>query len=117
MSRAFRVTAHVRIRSPRPVPAAPPTPAPSVAMPSLLERARHAAGAAGRVAGRVAGGGSILRTRAEADACLAACMQCPDRRGAACLHCGCILRFKARLATEQCPHPAGSRWPDFFSNL
>jgi hypothetical protein len=71
----------------------------------------------GRAVAAAATGRQLLRTPDQVQACLAACQACPDRRGAACLHCGCILRFKARLATERCPHPAGSRWPSFFSNL
>ncbi|MGM0878063.1 MAG: DUF6171 family protein [Bacillota bacterium] len=27
-----------------------------------------------------------------------------------CLHCGCFVEFRARLAYKKCPHPSGSKW-------
>jgi hypothetical protein len=31
--------------------------------------------------------------------------------GISCLVCGCDMSIKAHMATAQCPHPSGSRWP------
>lgn len=83
----------------------------TVELPGIGARAAGLTRAAGRAAAAVVRGRRVLRSKGEVAACLAACEACPDRRGFACAHCGCVLKFKARLATEDCPHPGGSRWP------
>jgi hypothetical protein len=48
---------------------------------------------------------------AEREERLAACLSCEAlREGVMCAHCGCFVRFRARIAEASCPHPAGSRW-------
>ncbi|WP_373284457.1 DUF6171 family protein [Pullulanibacillus pueri] len=27
-----------------------------------------------------------------------------------CKHCGCLVKYKAKFADKECPHPQGSRW-------
>jgi hypothetical protein len=43
---------------------------------------------------------------------LAACEACGlyDPTHGLCTVCGCIVAWKAALRSEDCPHPAGSRW-------
>ncbi|MBT3291167.1 MAG: hypothetical protein HN849_12225 [Victivallales bacterium] len=42
---------------------------------------------------------------------LALCRACPDLRyGTTCMHCGCLVDIRARLAAARCPHPRKPRW-------
>ena len=41
---------------------------------------------------------------------LDSCKFCRYRKGLTCGICGCVLQAKARLESEECPHPDGSRW-------
>ena len=85
------------------------------APPSLLRRAWNLAGAVARFA---ADGFRTVDT-ATYERRLAACDDCPHRRGGACSLCGCLLTAKAALPKEDCPddpsrwHPnAGNWWHD-----
>ena len=46
---------------------------------------------------------------------LEACRGCPKRRIVLglwqCKVCLCFLSLKARIPSQVCPHPEGSRWP------
>jgi len=42
---------------------------------------------------------------------LAACAVCSSLRyGTTCSHCGCFVRVRAKLRSNSCPSPGGSRW-------
>ena len=42
---------------------------------------------------------------------LSRCRECPAfRYGTTCMHCGCLVDIRTRLAKAACPHPAGPRW-------
>jgi hypothetical protein len=42
---------------------------------------------------------------------LSACSACDAlREGVLCAHCGCFIRFRARVGKQYCPHPAGDKW-------
>ncbi|MCP3740746.1 DUF6171 family protein [Rossellomorea sp. BNER] len=39
------------------------------------------------------------------------CSTCPSLYAdTTCLHCGCFVQFRARLAYKNCPNPGGSHW-------
>lgn len=42
---------------------------------------------------------------------LTICDTCELLREDKCIACGCPAEAKASMATEQCPHPSGPRWP------
>lgn len=75
--------------------------------PPLTSQLASAAAAAARVVAAAATGEPVLATQAEADRRLAVCVACPsglylaDKRR--CAACGCVLGYKAWLATEACP--------------
>src|SRR4051794_34793847 len=73
----------------------PPAPAP----PSLTAQV----GSAARAAWRFARSGFRMADRATARARLAICRPCPERRGALCGVCGCVLAIKVRMNFESCP--------------
>jgi hypothetical protein len=76
----------------------PPASAPS-SSPPLAEQAANLAGAAARF---VASGLKTV-TPEERERRLQICRDCPHFRGGKCSLCGCIARWKARLASESCP--------------
>lgn len=42
---------------------------------------------------------------------LAICEKCPSFvYGTTCNHCGCFVKFRAKLAYKKCPYPEGSKW-------
>lgn len=44
---------------------------------------------------------------------LSCCRACPELLdGTTCRHCGCLVAVRAKLAAQECPDPAGSRWAD-----
>lgn len=69
------------------------------AFPPLLEQAGNLAGAVGRF---VASGGE-LTTPEEQVRRLAICHECPEFSEGKCKLCGCVARWKTRLASEHCP--------------
>lgn len=45
------------------------------------------------------------------EARLDACRLCTALQGGStCRHCGCLVRFRARLTNGLCPRPGGSAW-------
>ncbi len=39
------------------------------------------------------------------------CKSCPALSGQfTCLHCGCYVEFRAKLAYKKCPFPYGAKW-------
>jgi hypothetical protein len=77
--------------------------------PTLPGRIADAAGAAARVIRAAASGSPVLADPAETARRLAICGGCESLEGGRCAKCGCVMRFKARLATEAGRCPAG-RW-------
>lgn len=50
-------------------------------------------------------------TDAVYEARVAACESCAALQGGStCRHCGCLVRYRARLTDGVCPYPGGSRW-------
>lgn len=42
---------------------------------------------------------------------LEACKSCPSfAHDTTCIHCGCFVQFRAKLAYKKCPFPDGARW-------
>lgn len=42
---------------------------------------------------------------------LAACMACDALQGGStCRHCGCLVRYRAKLTSSECPYPGKSCW-------
>lgn len=72
-------------------------------MPGPLELVKNAAAAGGRVLDALTAGGAVTVSPVVREARLAVCQGCPDRNGARCDKCGCVLAWKAGLATERCP--------------
>lgn len=70
----------------------------------------NAALAVARAMAAVARGEAVLVDRATRLARRAACAPCPANPGGRCVLCGCWVRAKTLLTTEECPHPEGSRW-------
>lgn len=69
--------------------------------PPVLERAGNAA----KSLGRAVASGFAAVDAAERDRRLATCRECEhfDAGPGRCRLCGCVARWKARLATEHCP--------------
>ncbi len=41
------------------------------------------------------------------------CYSCPSFvYDSTCQHCGCFVKFRAKLAYKDCPFPNGSRWSE-----
>jgi len=38
------------------------------------------------------------------------CESCPSLVARTCVHCGCYVQFRARLANKHCPYPQGAKW-------
>jgi Family of unknown function (DUF6171) len=81
---------------------ADPKPTP---LPTLLEMAGNAAGAAKRLAFAWMSGNEVTVSLEEMEARLTICMECEhfDHGSVRCRKCGCWLRKKAALKTEHCP--------------
>jgi hypothetical protein len=75
------------------------------ALPPLTERINNARQAAQRVITRTLRGDPVGAERDEIDKRLAICRSCEFYRTSdgACAKCGCFIKLKARLATEECP--------------
>jgi len=75
-------------------------------LPSLLERAKNLAGAAGRVIKAIVDDQPIEIEEVLYQERLARCRSCPSQQYRAsdqtCAECGCYVRAKAALATEAC---------------
>jgi hypothetical protein len=75
-------------------------------LPSLLERAKNLAGAAGRVIVAIVDDQPIELEEVLYQERLARCRSCPSQQYRAsdqtCADCGCYVRAKAALATEAC---------------
>lgn len=42
---------------------------------------------------------------------LTKCKNCPSlMNGNTCMHCGCLVQYRARIADNNCPYPVGERW-------
>ncbi|QJD84021.1 hypothetical protein HH215_13055 [Cohnella herbarum] len=42
---------------------------------------------------------------------LETCRACPSLEyGTTCMHCGCLVDVRGKLAEKDCPHPEGSKW-------
>ncbi len=66
---------------------------------------RNALGAAARVAKAAATGQRVTVPDQERDRRLGICRGCEFYVNKRCVKCGCVARWKARLATEHCPLP------------
>ena len=73
-------------------------------LPSLLQQARNASNAAGRVAGAVVSGRPVVASAEEQDRRAAICQACEEWTGTRCRVCGCG-KVKLWLITEHCPLP------------
>lgn len=78
--------------------------------PPLTTKARNAMAAGLRVGAAAISGSPVQVDEAEQSRRLAVCSSCDRWTGSTCALCGCLGGFKARLATEKCPHPDGDRW-------
>ncbi|WP_204502059.1 DUF6171 family protein [Aquibacillus albus] len=39
------------------------------------------------------------------------CVECPSLvYDTTCSHCGCFVKYRAKLAYKECPHPKGPKW-------
>lgn len=89
--------------------------APAKQYPPLIQQARNAAGALGRVVTAVAKGATIRVSEEEHARRLAICQACEfhDAAKNRCTKCGCG-GAKLHLATERCPlePPKWNRWED-----
>jgi hypothetical protein len=74
-------------------------------IPSLGKQAANLAGAMGRVVVAAATGQSVAVGDEERDRRLDICRACPEYDAAndRCRKCGCVGKWKAKLATEHCP--------------
>jgi hypothetical protein len=70
---------------------------------TAFEKVRNAAGATGRAIRAKARGEKVRVTDDEQERRLAICRSCPHFSGGTCDKCGCVARWKTRLATESCP--------------
>lgn len=86
-----------------------PSPKVTHASVSLAQKAKNAIGAAGRVAKSAAASLSrgespkVRVSKEERDRRLAICQRCEFFNGRSCEKCGCIAKWKTKLATESCP--------------
>ncbi len=73
--------------------------------PSWLTMAGNVASAAGRAISGAVQGERVARSVEEQGRCLVICQSCDqwDLARGRCRVCGCIGRWKTRLATEHCP--------------
>lgn len=76
--------------------------------PSASVRLGNAAQAVARVTAAVARGEAVLVDRDEKQTRRAVCGLCPANVGGRCADCGCWIRAKSLLATEDCPR---ALWP------
>lgn len=85
----------------------PPKPAVPVIEPSLLQKAKNLAGAAGRVVGAMLRDERVRVDEQEKSRRLEICRGCEffNSDKGVCMKCGCIVKFKTVLATEHCPLP------------
>ena len=75
----------------------------SGSFPPILQQAKNAAMAAGRVAGAIIGGSKVLASEETVKTRETTCDGCEFKRENRCLKCGCQWKVKIRLATEKCP--------------
>jgi hypothetical protein len=73
--------------------------------PPLADQVESAAAAAGRALAAGVTSQPVLVDKAEQLRRLAVCGACPnlDINRGRCTVCGCVVRYKTRLATEHCP--------------
>jgi hypothetical protein len=72
-------------------------------VPSLLQQAKNAMAAAGRVVTALATGEQVRVSPEDRDKRLATCSACPELIDGKCRLCGCYFKAKIELATERCP--------------
>jgi hypothetical protein len=42
---------------------------------------------------------------------LEVCQQCTSlMMDSTCMHCGCLVKYRAKFSDKDCPYPAGSKW-------
>ena len=82
----------------------------ALSRPTVAQRLANAGNAVGRAVQAAIGGNRGTVPRAVQEVRLGICMQCPSQQwdGAVCKVCGCVGKFKAWLATEDCPL---GHWP------
>jgi Family of unknown function (DUF6171) len=71
--------------------------------PPMMEMAKNAVLAAARTSKQIASGKRVMVSGEEQARRLAICKACEFFTGSRCLKCGCVIRWKSRLATEHCP--------------
>lgn len=71
--------------------------------PSAIQKARNALRASGRVIKATAKGEKITISKEEQERRMAICVACEHFNGKTCDLCGCVARWKTKLATESCP--------------
>lgn len=86
------------------LPDCPPNPSPPPAV-GMVQRLGNATAAAGRVVTNLVRGQQPIVSPAEQERRLAICHRCPSGlwNGLTCGACGCMGKWKAWLATEDCP--------------
>ncbi len=72
-------------------------------MPPLISKAKNIVHALARTGKATVTGKTVRVSDEEKDRRLAICATCEFYTGTTCRKCGCVMRFKARLATEHCP--------------
>jgi hypothetical protein len=76
--------------------------------PSFGAKALNFASSMGKVVKQAAKGGRVTVSKESQDRRLAICAKCPKfTEKKTCKVCGCVLKFKTKLATDHCPE---GRW-------
>ena len=72
---------------------------------------RVTSGQIDRLLAAMEGKGFVFVNADAYEARLTACQACPSLEyGTTCMHCGCLVAVRGKLAEKDCPHPGGSKW-------
>ena len=71
--------------------------------PSIFQQAGNLARSVGEVVSGTARGDPVLVSQEEHDRRLEICQKCEHFRDGRCMLCGCIMKWKTRLASLHCP--------------
>src|SRR4051812_25487208 len=74
-----------------------------IPLPHLFERAGNLAKAGGRVAKAIVTRKKVRVSKEEKERRLAICHACEWFQANTCMKCGCVAKWKTKLATEHCP--------------
>ncbi len=93
----IEITEEIQRANPAPKKATAPSRVP------ITRKAANLLSASGRAARAVFTGNKVVVSDEEKARRLGICAVCEFYTGTRCRKCGCVMRFKARLATEHCP--------------